>query len=112
MVLCPMYSYIIYPSMVIMQHLVFELRLLQFLANQSTGGLAVVAFATWAACLGRPGPVTHKEERGKKREKREKEERKKEKEKKRKKRREEREEDLRPIMGRLFHDKTLYVIAL
>ena len=28
--------------------------------------------------LGRPGPVTHKEERGKKREKREKEERKKE----------------------------------
>ena len=61
-----------------MQHLVFELRLLQFLANQSTGGLAVVAIATWAACLGRPGPVTHKEERGKKREKREKEERKKE----------------------------------
>ena len=46
--------------------------------------------------LGRPGPVTYKEERGKKREKREKrKERKKEKEKKRKK--EEREEDLRPI---------------
>ena len=45
--------------------------------------------------LGRPGPVTHKKERGKEREKREKEERKKEKEKK--ERREEREEDLRPI---------------
>ena len=49
--------------------------------------------------LGRPGPVTHKEERGKKREKMEKEERKKERrrKKKKKKRREEREEDLRPI---------------
>ena len=49
--------------------------------------------------LGRPGPVTHKEERGKKREKREKEERKKERERKEKekKRRKEREENLRPI---------------
>ena len=47
--------------------------------------------------LGRPGPVTHKEERGKKREK---EERKKERMRKKrqgKKRGEEREEDLRPI---------------
>ena len=50
--------------------------------------------------LGRPGPVTYKEERGKRREKREKEERKKERKKeeeKKRKKREEREEDLRPI---------------
>ena len=50
--------------------------------------------------LGRPGPVTHKEERGTKREKIEKEERKKERRRKKrkgKKRREEREENLRPI---------------
>ena len=32
--LCAMYSYIIYPSMVNMQHFVFELRLLQCLANK------------------------------------------------------------------------------
>ena len=50
---------------------------------------------------GRPGPVTHKKERGKKREKggKRKKERKKEGERKEKekKRREEKEEDLRPI---------------
>ena len=33
MVLCAMYTYTIYQSMVKMQHFVFELRLLQFLAN-------------------------------------------------------------------------------
>ena len=44
--------------------------------------------------LGRPGPVTHKEERGKKREK---EERKKEGERKEKEKREEKKEHLRPI---------------
>ena len=34
MVLCAMYSYIIYPNMVKMQHFVFELRLLQLVDNQ------------------------------------------------------------------------------
>ena len=51
--------------------------------------------------LGHPGPVTHKEERGKKSEKREKEERKKNEKEKEKEKREEKqgrkEEDLRPI---------------
>ena len=74
-----------------------------YLLHKPTGGLAV----EWRfgdrhmgrLVLGRPGPVTHKEERRKKREKREKEEKKKEGERKEKekKKREEREEDLRPI---------------
>ena len=46
---------------------------------------------------GRIGPVTHKKERGKKREKGEKRKKEGERKEKEKKRREEREEDLRPI---------------
>ena len=68
---------------------------------KAIGGLAVVAFGDrhmGRLVLGLPGPVTHKEERGKKREKKE---RKKEGEGERKekeiKRRKEREEDLRLI---------------
>ena len=55
--------------------------------------------------LGRPGPVTHKEERGKKREKRE-EERKKEGERKEKEKREEKRRKGRRLetdMGWFFH---------
>ena len=53
--------------------------------------------------LGRPGPVTHKEERGKKREKGEKEERKKEGERKEmKKEKRKKGRKLETDMGRLF----------
>ena len=70
------------------------------------GGLAVVAF--WRSphmgrlVLGRPGPVTHKEERGKKREKGEKEERKKEEERKGKREKRKKGRRFETNMGRLF----------
>ena len=60
--------------------------------------------------LGRPGPVTHKEERGKKREKEErKKERRRKKRKGKKKKRKGRK--LETDMGRLFRVWALYVIV-